>query len=513
MRNKKYKIVLFLALILGLGGQSCTDLLDEPLENKFIAENTDYTQFENMDLLLYGAYNEFYSLQWESFPIISVRGDDVNAGGDQVPLTETDNFQYNRSFWMYNSTWLNLYSDLLFWHGAMEEIEKYREAGANEADARQYIAEIKVLRAYELMYLAKLWGSVLIPSSSEPSHLFNVELSDFDAVMDHISLQMDEAIPDLPSVHPNQRSKVRGGVTRYTALAVKALANLEMKNYPEVVNATDEIIGSGLFTLEPDYYQLFKLPGKLNDENLLELQYSDFGQASGTNSRYLWDFFGPANWTPTVAGAGGGWGFWEPSLKYVKFMLDRNEQERLSTTVLFTPDGIAEIQADPAYSTLPNWVSNSSEDGDVFNNHPRYNFLSGKHYLPSTQLTPGRFSYGENKNFTCIRYAEILLIHAEALVSGASGGVITADEAVNLVRNRSGLGNLSGVDLDSVLDEKFAEFGMEWGIRYYDLVRHDKTDALNYGGRTYDDGSDRFLPYPLEQQDILPQIKEAANNN
>ena len=47
MRNKKYKIVLFLALILGLGGQSCTDLLDEPLENKFIAENTDYTHTMN----------------------------------------------------------------------------------------------------------------------------------------------------------------------------------------------------------------------------------------------------------------------------------------------------------------------------------------------------------------------------------------------------------------------------------------------------------------------------------
>ncbi|AKP53821.1 RagB/SusD family nutrient uptake outer membrane protein [Cyclobacterium amurskyense] len=513
MKNNKYRTVLFLALIFGLAGQSCTGLLDEPLENKFIAENTDYTQFQNMDLLLYGAYNELYSLQWESFPLISVRGDDVNAGGDQVPLTETDNFQYNRNFWMYNSTWLNLYSDLLFWHGAMEEIQKYQDAGASEADTRQYIAEIKVLRAYELMHLARLWGAVLIPNSSEPSHLFNVPLSDFDAVMQHISEQMDEAIPDLPGVHPNQRTKVKGGVTRYTALAVKALANLEMKNYQAVVNATDEIISSGLFSLEPDYYELFKIPGKLNDENILELQYSDFGQASGTNTRYLWDFFGPSNWTPAVSGAGGGWGFWEPSLKYVKFMLDRNEQERLSTSVLFTPEGIAEVQADPNYATLPNWVTNSSADGDVFNDHPRYNFLSGKHYLPSTQLTPGRFTYGENKNFTCIRYAEILLIHAEALVSGASGGVISADEAVNEVRNRAGLGNLSGVNLEAVLEEKFAEFGMEWGIRYYDLIRHEQTDALNYGGRVYEPEADKYLPYPLEQQDILPQIKNAANNN
>ena len=42
-------------------------------------------------------------------------------------------------------------------------------------------------------------------------------------------------------------------------------------------------------------------------------------------------------------------------------------------------------------------------------------FCSGKHYLPSDQLTPGHTVYGANKNFTCIRYAEILLMHAEAL--------------------------------------------------------------------------------------------------
>lgn len=511
MNTSNYISVLFLVLSVLFLLPSCTDRLDEPLENEFIADDTDYSRSENMILLLYGAYGEFYSLQWETFPLISVRGDDVNAAGDQFPLSETDEFRYDRNFWMYNSTWLNLYSDILYWHGAMEEIEKYREEGADEANARQYIAEIKVLRAYELMYLARLWGAVLIPSESEPSHLFNVELSDFQTVMQHISMEMDAAIPNLPSVRPNQRSDIRGGVTRYTALAVKAMANLELKNYTGVVAATDEIIGSDLFVLEPDYYQLFKISGKLNDENLLELQYSDFGQASGTRTRYLWDFFGPASWTPAVSGAGGGWGFWEPSLKYVKFMLDRNEQERLTTTVLFTPDGITEIQSDPAYATLPDWVSNVSPDGDQFNSHPRYHFLSGKHYLPSTQLTPGRFTYGENKNFTCIRYSQVLLMHAEALVNGANSQVMSAEEAVNEVRSRAGLAALGSVDLDAVLDEKYAEFAMEWGIRYFDLIRHDRTQELNYGGRSFEEG-DRYLPYPLEQQDILPQIREAANN-
>lgn len=100
-------------------------------------------------------------------------------------------------------------------------------------------------------------------------------------------------------------------------------------------------------------------------------------------------------------------------------------------------------------------------------------------------------------------------MHAEALTSGATSNVMSATEAVNTVRNRVGMAPLSSVTLDTVLDEKFAEFATEWGIRFFDLVRHGKIAPLSYEGRTYTD-SDRFLPYPLEQQDILPQLKAAS---
>ncbi|MEO0330138.1 MAG: RagB/SusD family nutrient uptake outer membrane protein [Bacteroidota bacterium] len=512
---KLYKTLYRLPVIVltFLFTMSCEDQLQQPLQNQDIAENTDYAQSENMILMLYGSYAELNNLQWESFPIISVRGDDVNAAGDQEVLIDTDEFRYDRNFWMYNSTWLNLYSDILYWHGAMEEIEKYREGGADAATADQYIAEIKVMRAFEMLQLARLWERILIPESSEPGDLFNIPLSSFEEVMQHLSSQMDEAIPLLPNVRPNERTDVPGGVTRYTALAVKAMAHLELQDYQAVADATSQIISANAFSLMDDYYQLFKIPGKLSDESLLEFQYSDFGAGSGTTTRYLWNFFGPSNWTPAVEGAGGGWGFYEPSVKYIKFLLDRGERERIETTILFTPDGIAEIQSDPNYATLPNWVSNTTQSGDMFNNHPRYNFLSGKFYLPSDQLTPGRTTYGENNNFQVIRYSQILLMHAEALVNGATSSALTADEAVNVVRARVGLAPLSGVTLDDVLDEKFAELGTEWGVRFYDLVRYGRTDELNYAGRTYDPGTDRYLPYPLEQQDILPQIKEAAEAN
>ena len=270
--NIKYLLAIIIIMTFTV---SCNDLLEEPLENERLVETTDYTKSEDMDLYILGAYAQFNDRQWEIFPTTSVRGDDVSAAGDQFPMHETDSFRYDRNFWNYNSTWRNLYTDVLYYHGAMEEIEKYKEAGANAEEADQYTAEIKVLRAFDMLQLARTWGGVLIPRSSQPSDLFNVPLSTFEEVMQHISAQMDEAIPNLPSVHPNQRNDIPGGVTRYTALAIKAMANLELKNWQVVANATGEIIESGIFTLEPNYYQLFKIPGKLSDENLLEMQYSE----------------------------------------------------------------------------------------------------------------------------------------------------------------------------------------------------------------------------------------------
>ncbi|MFD2744535.1 MULTISPECIES: RagB/SusD family nutrient uptake outer membrane protein [Sphingobacterium] len=509
IRLLPYSMLLLLAVVFTT---SCDKILDDPLENEIIAGDTDYSQSADMILLVRGAYNELYNMQWETVPLIGIRGDDIDVGGlgDQPLLANIDSFRYDRNAWLLNSTWLNLYTDLIYFQGAIEEIQKYQDAGANAETAQQYIAEVKVMQGFEMLQLARMWGSILIPTSSAPSDLFNVELTNFNGVMEHISNLMDEAIPSLPDSRPNQRTDIRGGVTRHTALAIQAMANLEAGNYQAVADATGQIISSGMYSLSDDFYQLFKIPGKLNNENLLEYQYSDFGTATGTSNRFPWDFYGPGSWTPARAGAGQGWGFYEPSQKFIKFMLDRGETNRLETTVLFTPRGIEALQSDPEYAELPEFVDNTTREGDVFNNHPRYLFLSGKHYLPSTQLTQGRTAYGENKNMIVIRYAEILLMHAEALVSGASNSTMTADEAVNMVRSRANLTAISNVTLANVLDEKMAEFGAEWGVRFYDVVRHGQTEELSYGGRRYNPSTHRFYPYPLEQINLLPQLQGAT---
>jgi starch-binding outer membrane protein, SusD/RagB family len=366
---------------------------------------------------------------------------------------------------------------------------------------------VKVMRAYQLLMLSRTWGKIYITTSSDPTELLVATVSTKEEVMQHIVDQMAEAIPLLPNLRPNERTDVPGGITKYTALAVQAIAYLELKNYQGVADATSQIISSNKFSLSTDFYELFKIPGKLDDENLIEFQASDFGTGTGTNISHLYAPYGPTDWSPAVTNAFGGWGFYEPSMKYIKFMLDRNESVRLETSVIFTPRGIAAIKADPNYATLPTWISNTTRDGDVFKDFERAMFLSGKHYLPSNQLTPGRQDYGTSKNFTVIRYAEILLMHAEALTRGATGTGLTADQAVNAVRTRAGLPGLSGVTAEQVMDEKYAELGMEWGTRYYDMVRLQDFAALSYDGRTFT--ADKiYLPYPQTQVDLLPDLAE-----
>lgn len=506
------KILTLTVLVSLIATTACHDLLDEPAENKAFTEETDYTNTSNMVQPLLGMYAEFYSRGWEDFPLISVRGDDVNAGGlgDQQPYADTDKFIYDKDYWMYNSIWQNFYADIFTAHNAMEQIELFKENAPNKALADQYIAEVKTMRGWLLLNLARVWGSVYITENSDPSKLLVTELSTKEEVMKHISDQMDEAIPLLPAMHPNERADIRGGMTKYTALAIKALVNLEMKNYQGVADATSQIISSGEFTLEPDYYELFKIKGKLNNENLLELQYSDFGKGSGDNYSYLFGFFGPQGWTPKVTGAGDGWGFYEPSMKYIKFMLDRGETVRLETSVLFTNRGMAEIQKDSKYATLPAWMSNTTRSGDRINDYARAMFASGKHYLPSEQLTPGRTDYGTNKNFPIIRYAEVLLMHAEALTQGATSSAMTAVAAVNAVRARVNMPALASVTNAQVMDEKFAELAMEWGTRYYDMIRLGRFNELNYDGRTFTEAK-IFLPYPQNQVDLLPGLKAKTN--
>ena len=511
--NLLYRTVFILIAMLTI--QSCSDKFEDR-EGQLNADDLDYSATEDMVQALIGSYYVIATRGWEEPLLLSVRGDDVNAGGlgDQQPFADTDNYVYAQGYWMYNSLWNVHYGDIVQLNTEIELIENFKdfadESGKETAD--QYIAEIKVMRAWLHFNLARVWSDVFIIESTQPDAEIANGPATKEEIMQYISDQMDEAIPLLPNLRPNERTDIPGGVTRYTAYALKAMAQMEMENYQGMADACAAIINSNKFSLYPDFYNLFKKPGELSDESLFELQFSDYGSSTGDVFYHLYAPFGPQGWSPARENASGGWGFYEPSMKFIKFMLDRNEAVRLETSVLWTDRGIAELQTDPNYSTLPSFVSNTTRDGDVINDYARALFASGKHYLPSVQLTDQRNDYGGGKNMIVIRYAEILLMYAEALTRGATGSGMTADQAVNLVRNRAGMPSLSGVSSSDVMDEKFAELGMEWGIRYYDMIRLDNYGELSYDGRSFT-ADKELLPYPQAQLDALPSLGGSTGND
>lgn len=66
----------------------------------------------------------------------------------------------------------------------------------------------------------------------------------------------------MPRIRPNQ-SEHKGAVTAFFAAMLAAKIHLNQANYTKVEELTDDIIKNGKFTLYPDFYQLFKIPGKL----------------------------------------------------------------------------------------------------------------------------------------------------------------------------------------------------------------------------------------------------------
>lgn len=509
MKSKKY-LLASLLITTSFLLTNCNKQLDEPKELQTESKSVDYSSATAARAALVGAYVQFQSYWWEQLALLQVRGDDVNSGGgksapyDQAPYHDVDVFVYDANFWMINGTWDGMFQHIIQITAQIEQLEKFRAAGVSGALIDQYIAECKVMRAHITLQASRTWGGVFKVTTTDQTAL---QMQTKDEIMTWIKEEMAEASTKLLDVHPAQRTDLRGGITKYAALAIKALAEQELKDYTAVAATTASIISSAKFSLYGDFNKEFKTAGKLSSENILELQFSDFNSASGDSYNYLGAFFGPTDWTPVVSTAGGGWGFYEPSEKYIKFMLSRGERTRLQASVLFTPSGIAKIKTDPAFATLPAWITNTTIEGDVYRDSPRAYFYSGKHYLPSSELVVGRNDYASNKNYICIRYAEILLMYAEAVTRGGAATAGTADAAVNLVRGRAGLAPLAGVTSQQVVDEKFAELAMEWGTRFYDMIRLENAAELSYDGRTFTMAK-KYLPYPLAQLDKSFLLKE-----
>ena len=500
---KQIKILVLVLLVAGTTG--CSKFLNRDLEDQTRGTTVDYTDLSSMYAPVSAIYRKAISGNpgfghWMDCGLRTVRGDDVDKGSsvnDQGTLTDIKMFKNDNpgvvSFWGTNNFWNNVYGFTIYTNQAIVDLDKYAAnipAGdaANLGRYRQYKGELRVLRAFSHLLASRVFGD--IPIVTDNATLATVAKSSVLDVRLWIMSEMDTCISTMDDLRPNQ-SPNQGSVTKYTALLLKAKAAADAAGndnsspyWNDVIAATDQIINSNKFSLYPDFYQLFKKPGKLADESLFELQYSDFGTTSGTNIMpdAFWAFQGPSG--NQQGSPVSGWGFLKPTQGVVDFFNARNDSVRFKTSIL------------QAGATEATFVETPSGD-KVYGNSNGQVYFMGKAYLPANQMTPGRTDYGSNNNIRVLRYSDALLLNAEAKIRKGQSG----DVPFNIVHQRAKLNPINGVTLDNVLDERRAEFACEWwGERYNDLIRTGLA-ATVLAPYDFTPGKE-YLPIPQAQRDL-----------
>lgn len=478
MKINKYLSVLALASLL-FGATSCSDYIDIDPENSIPEEKVDYTNLDNMYMPVSGVYAKVRTgaMHWVIWPLSIVRDGDVWSGkpDDQAPLVDMGNYNYDQGFWGLNEMWNQYYGIIKVANSALESLDEYAvyaTTDAQKATNRSYQGEVKFLRAYAYYRLVQAFGPVTILRSNTQT---NLTRSTIEAVNKYMLEDLEYAYNNCPEVRPNEMAHI-GAVSAYSAKALAAKVYLNMGQYDQVEKLTDDIINSRKFKLYEDFYQLFKIPGKLCNESLFECQCTDFGQGSGemVDADQWFNFQGPSLQGPSISV--GGWGFIGYSDEFKAWAESRNEDVRATTTFLV------------GGTTTPSGDFIKPQQNSI-----RTNCWNGKAYTPTNQMTEGRTKYGSNNNIRVLRYADVLLMNAEAKVKLGKNG----DEPFNEVRRRAHMPELTNVTFDQILDERRMELCCEWGERYNDLIRTGKAaEVLGPKGWTVEK---TYYPLPLDQ--------------
>lgn len=442
--------------------------------------------------------------------VFNMCGDDVYAAGccfgDNDFLGSLNEFRYDDS----NEAVRNVYEDFYSVISDFNRIiDKYR--GCQSDLSRRVIAETRVLRAYVYMQLVSGWGTppfVYLYDSSNSIKPYN---SDRDPVcprthkqfLEWCARECEKALIDLDE--RTSPTDVEGAytVTIGFANAVAGKAYLFAEDYSKSRTALSRVIESGKYDLVPGerYWELFHIEGDGNEEKVFEpsLVYNpSIGAWSGPNQMSTWMEANLFNWRsdhfkypPHQKYSGvDGWGsLGVPQWFGDEFFANDGHSYRFDATLKHIDDAVYGMEYSDAVVDGGKKVNDMTLDekkaskaiGIADSKDGLYGqsfWLPFKQLVKSTDCGP----YGNNvrlNNYTIMRYAEVLLLYAEACLQ--SGDSAQGAWAVNQIRQRAGLSTLGNVDMNVLKKEKSYEFWFE-GCRWTDILRWGDLERVSNAG-------------------------------
>jgi starch-binding outer membrane protein, SusD/RagB family len=440
------------------------DFLDVRPEDKIETENFFQNQ-EDASKAVSAIYANLRAWRLAAFAplILSISTDDAEKGsstGDASFFSDINNFTYTPSAFIINDYWSGQFYGVNL---ANQVITRVPAISMDEALKTRYLAEARFLRAYHYFNLVRTFGGVPIFNGLPEDKNYNIPRNSVDEVYAFIISDFEFAAANLPNAYG---ASDKGRATSGAAKAFLSKVYLYQKNWGQALALSNDVMGLG-YDLLPDYNSVFRIANENSVESVFEVQATYVaGNCDLSNSQYS-----------QVQGVRGqyGWGFNVPTQN----LADSYEagDVRRDATIIFrgetTPEGDA-----------------IAPTGD----NPMYN---QKSYVPSYQIGPG-CSEGSEQNIRVMRFAEVLLINAEA--ANETGNTTQALSSLNRVRHRAGLADFTSTDQGAIRAaiwrERRSELAME-GDRFWDVVRQGR-GAEVFGPLGFQAGKNEVFPIPQE---------------
>ena len=537
---------------MSLATVSCDDLLDTKPQGTFTDKQIGDDEATDLMVSAYATLLCHYFGNNESFAgpinnwVFDVRSDDALKGGDGVTMEgymhqlEVGNVQSDND--IANFKWRNNYYSIARCNTAIRSIEN--SSSISDANRGSFIAEMKTLRAYYYFDMLRIFQkfpyfdeTVVDPSSCRADQYTRDQIAEF------IKEDLRNAYAALPATQTQV-----GRFNRYVAAAILARVDLFTSSWEEAAEYAGYVIDSHKYELYPNFLDMSKPEYNNMYEAVMSIQFS----SAQAPDQYNFNNCLNCTWSEGNL-YGNGDDFYLASQNLVNaFRTDKNGLPFLDGS--FNDENVDgadyEGNVDPRLDFTLGRIGMPWR-GHMYNEHwcrnlELYGQYSGKkpYTAPeSPYCKPGIVPWGASSlNWSLIRYADVMLMRAEALIE-LNRNLDEARDLINQIRRRAAASvdpAYSPVDCNpaianyacaeypaagwnqdyarrAVRMERRIELAME-GHRWFDLVRWGNVvETMNnyYASEvkihSYSQGanlteSEIYLPIPVNQVDNAGDI-------
>lgn len=481
--SKINRFLLIGALAIGTLGSCKKDFLDRLPQGRMTEDDLTAGALESK---VFGLYSGLRNEAISGLPYIAVhniRSDDADKGSLPSDGADAeaifDNFQYSTDFWLINSYWSGHYT---FINLANIVIDDGEAIEAPDEATMVNIAEAKFFRAFAYFNLVRAFGEVPLITNKIVETTDAVKpKSTIEEIYALIDKDLEEAAAILPA-EKDWGGTYPGRITKGAANALQAKTFAARKRWSNMLTAAESVINSGQYDLSVPFNEIFRENRENSKESVFEIQafYEQGTTNLGLTYASRQGVRGSGEWDL-------GWG-WNVPNEILAGAFEEGDP-RKDATLLYT----GRINA-PYNETLPSGLPRPYWNKKVYTD-------------PAIRRSTGS-RQGEWFNFRVIRYADVVLLAAEA--ANELGQTEKALNYLELVRSRArGTADVlprvtttaQAAIRNAIRHERQVELGME-NERFFDLVRWEiDVQTLHAAGKTGYQIRNRYLPIPQTEID------------